>query len=168
MLKINRTLETMNICMPHIDNWKKLPKLCIKFNGFLCVEIQYEKTIVINELKANVEFFLINMLWRNYYRRYEWFVYELWRGWFLPFQWHKKFIEKLTYLINRHSEVFLGSWCSWEVQLLCNFIEIALRHGCSPVNLLHIFRTPFLKTPLCGCFLYLLFTKKRYLHFDKW
>ena len=22
-------------------------------------------------------------------------------------------------------------------------IEIALRHGCSPVNLLHIFRTPF-------------------------
>ena len=25
------------------------------------------------------------------------------------------------------------------------FIEIALRHGCSPVNLLHIFRTPFLK-----------------------
>ena len=31
------------------------------------------------------------------------------------------------------------------VQLLYNFIEIALRHGCFPVNLLHIFRTPFLK-----------------------
>ena len=29
--------------------------------------------------------------------------------------------------------------------LLCNFIEIALRHGCSPVNFLHIFRTPFPK-----------------------
>ena len=29
--------------------------------------------------------------------------------------------------------------------MLCNFIEIALRHGCSPVNLLHIFRTPFPK-----------------------
>ena len=29
------------------------------------------------------------------------------------------------------------------VKLLCNFIEIALRHGCSPVNLLHISRTPF-------------------------
>ena len=27
----------------------------------------------------------------------------------------------------------------------CDFIEIALRHGCSPVNLLHIFRTAFLK-----------------------
>ena len=26
-----------------------------------------------------------------------------------------------------------------------NFIEIALRHGCSPVNLLHIFRTLFTK-----------------------
>ena len=26
-----------------------------------------------------------------------------------------------------------------------NFIEITLRHGCSPVNLLHIFRTPFPK-----------------------
>ena len=24
-------------------------------------------------------------------------------------------------------------------------LQIALRHGCSPVNLLHIFRTPFLK-----------------------
>ena len=26
-----------------------------------------------------------------------------------------------------------------------NFIEIALRHGCSPVNLLHIFKIPFPK-----------------------
>ena len=31
------------------------------------------------------------------------------------------------------------------INLLCNFIEVTLRHGCSPVNLLHIFRTPFLK-----------------------
>ena len=30
-------------------------------------------------------------------------------------------------------------------KLLCNFIEVALRHGCSPVNVLHIFRTPFPK-----------------------
>ena len=29
------------------------------------------------------------------------------------------------------------------IKLLCNFIEIALRQGCSPVNLLYIFRTPF-------------------------
>ena len=31
------------------------------------------------------------------------------------------------------------------IKLLCNFIEITLRHGCSPVKLLHIFRTPFTK-----------------------
>ena len=31
------------------------------------------------------------------------------------------------------------------IKLLCNFIEITLRHGCSSVNLRHIFRTPFLK-----------------------
>ena len=30
-------------------------------------------------------------------------------------------------------------------KLLCNFIEITIRHGCSPVNLLYNFRTPFLK-----------------------
>ena len=38
------------------------------------------------------------------------------------------------------------------IKLLCNFIKIALRHGCSPVNLLHIFRTTFLRTPLEVCF----------------
>ena len=31
------------------------------------------------------------------------------------------------------------------IKLQSNFIEITLRHGCSPVNLLNIFRTPFLK-----------------------
>ena len=34
------------------------------------------------------------------------------------------------------------------IKLLCNFIEIALRHGCSSVNLMHIFRIPFLKVHL--------------------
>ena len=29
------------------------------------------------------------------------------------------------------------------IKLLCNFIDFALQHGCSFVNLLHIFRTPF-------------------------
>ena len=31
------------------------------------------------------------------------------------------------------------------IKLLSNFIEITLWHGCSPVNLLYIFRTPFTK-----------------------
>ena len=38
-----------------------------------------------------------------------------------------------------------------------NFIEITLRHGCSPVNLQHIFRTPFPRnTHLGDCFWLLL------------
>ena len=53
-------------------------------------------------------------------------------------------------------------------QLFCNFIEITLWHGCSPVNLPHIFRTSFPKntsgelllfsgTHICNCeFLVLL------------
>ena len=36
------------------------------------------------------------------------------------------------------------------IKLLCNFIEITLRHGCSPVNLLHIFRKPFYKNIYVG------------------
>ena len=35
------------------------------------------------------------------------------------------------------------------LKFLCNFIETTLRHGCSPVNLRHIFRTPFPKNTLC-------------------
>ena len=32
------------------------------------------------------------------------------------------------------------------IKLLCSFIEVTLRHGCSFVNLLHIFATPFSKS----------------------
>ena len=49
------------------------------------------------------------------------------------------------------------------IKILCNFIEITLRHGCSPVNLLYIFRTPFSKNTsgrlLLNCFV-------SYLKFD--
>ena len=31
------------------------------------------------------------------------------------------------------------------IKLQSNFVEITLRHGCSPLNLHHIFRTPFPK-----------------------
>ena len=41
------------------------------------------------------------------------------------------------------------------IKLLCNFIEITLRHGCSPVNLLHIFRTPFPKNTSGGLLVYI-------------
>ena len=36
-------------------------------------------------------------------------------------------------------------WSAISIKLLCNFIEIALRHRYSPVILLHIFRTSFPK-----------------------
>ena len=38
------------------------------------------------------------------------------------------------------------------IRLLWNFIEITLRHECSPVNLLYISEDFFLRTPLDGCF----------------
>ena len=44
---------------------------------------------------------------------------------------------------------------SHPIKLLCNFIEITLRHGCSPIHLLHIFRTPFLKNTSEWMLLYL-------------
>ena len=46
------------------------------------------------------------------------------------------------------------------IKLHSNFIEIAFRYGCSPVNLLHIFRTPFLKN--CSKGLLLKFAKSNY------
>ena len=61
---------------------------------------------------------------------------------------------------SRHSVVFLGKCflkiCSKftgerpfrsviSIKLQSNFTEIALRHGYSPINLLHIFRTSFRK-----------------------
>ena len=38
-------------------------------------------------------------------------------------------------------------------KLLCNFIEITLQHGYSSVNMLHVFRTPFLKNTYGGLLL---------------
>ena len=45
--------------------------------------------------------------------------------------------------------------CSENIQqvmqnMQSNFIETSLRHGCSPVNLLHISEHLFLRTPLMG------------------
>ena len=41
------------------------------------------------------------------------------------------------------------------IKLLCKFIKIVLRHGSSPVNLLHIFRIPFPKNTSGRLFLQL-------------
>ena len=42
------------------------------------------------------------------------------------------------------------------LKLQSNFIEITLRHGCSPVNLLHIFRTSFPKNSSGGLLMHIL------------
>ena len=39
------------------------------------------------------------------------------------------------------------------IKLLCNFIEITVRHGCSPVNFQHSFRTPLYKSTFGGLLL---------------
>ena len=56
--------------------------------------------------------------------------------------------------------------CQIEIstKLLCNFIEITLWHGFSPVNLPHIFRPHFLRTPLYGCFCGFFYISK-YINF---
>ena len=66
--------------------------------------------------------------------------------------------EQIPILRSSHSEVFLGKGvlkiysiftgehpcrCVIPIKMQSNLIEITLRHGCSPVNLLHIFKTPF-------------------------
>ena len=43
------------------------------------------------------------------------------------------------------------------VKLLCNFVEITLRHGCPPINLLHLSRTPFPRNTSRWLVLVLLF-----------
>ena len=42
------------------------------------------------------------------------------------------------------------------MKLQSDFIEITLRHGCSPVNLLHIFRTPFPKNASGGLLIFIV------------
>ena len=48
------------------------------------------------------------------------------------------------------------------IKLQSNFIEIVLRHGCSPINVQHIFRTPFPRNT-SGCLL--LYCGMRYVLF---
>ena len=43
--------------------------------------------------------------------------------------------------------------CVILIRLLCKFIEISLWHGSSPVNLLYIFRTPFVENTFGGLLL---------------
>ena len=80
----------------------------------------------------------------------------------------EEFKFKIKKCRSSSSEVFLGKgvlkicskftgehpcWSAISIKLLCNFIEIGLRHGCSPVNSLNIFRTSFPKSTSGGLLL---------------
>ena len=47
------------------------------------------------------------------------------------------------------------------IHLQSNFIKITLQHGCSPVNLLHIFRSPFPKNTSAGLLMFNLESQKQ-------
>ena len=76
---------------------------------------------------------------------------------------------------SSHPEVFFGKgvlkiWSKFigenpcqsviSIKLLCNFIEITRRPGCSPVNLLHIFRTLFPRNTSGGMLLSRAFSSR--------
>ena len=77
------------------------------------------------------------------------------------FKKKKKFRSRHPDLFLRKGVLKICSKFTWEhhcqsaisIKFLCNFLTIAFGLGVrSPVNLLHIFRTPFLRTALGGCF----------------
>ena len=78
---------------------------------------------------------------KNYTRNYDWniFIEEDGRE---DCSYSIKFFQLVIHPIfkSSHLKVFLE-----KSVLKSNFIEIAHRHGCSPVNLLYIFITPFTK-----------------------
>ena len=55
----------------------------------------------------------------------------------------EKVVLKICSKIYRRTP--FPKWSVISIKLLCNVIEIALWHGCSPVNVLHILRLPFPK-----------------------
>ena len=94
-----------------------------------------------------------------------WYIVTAYRSFVQNYHWRSIALQhQLNFLCGivtdaaKHGEVFLRKSvlkiCSKftgehpcrsliSIKLQSNFIEIALRHGCSPANLLHIFRTPF-------------------------
>ena len=52
------------------------------------------------------------------------------------------------------------------IKLLCNFSEITLRHGCSPLNFPHIFRTTFRRNTSEWLLPYVIATAECQLHYE--
>ena len=68
----------------------------------------------------------------------------------------KKYLQYLVLtepICSFHQQVIRSSLAVFDFSKVASqLIEIALRYGRSPVNLLHIFRTTFPKNTLGGCF----------------
>ena len=131
-----------------------------------CVSVlfRYQFLTVFSCCNICVDFGTVFIFWSSFCFIGEWkFIYKLRNpvqtSWALYTEfsrifWHHELCR------SSDPEVFLGKGvlkiCSKftgehprrnviSIKLLCNFIDIKLRHGCSPVNLLHVFKTPFLK-----------------------
>ena len=81
-------------------------------------------------------------------------------GFYLNFNFLQFVVRILLKCRSSHPEVFLGkvvlkicSKFTGEHPCRSAIFEISLRHGCSPVNLLHIFRTTFFKNTSEGLLL---------------
>ena len=74
----------------------------------------------------------------NQHSRRHWKLFERFRSSPSEVLLEKGVLEICSKFIGEHP-----CQCAISINLLCNFIEITLRHECSPVNLLHIFRAPF-------------------------
>ena len=74
--------------------------------------------------------------------------------------WKQPFIGVLIKKFSENSDKII-------IIIICNFIEITLRHACSPVNMLYIFKTPFPRNTSGRLLLNTLFTIKmsaKWLH----
>ena len=104
-----------------------------------------------------IRIFFCILIWDKYKRKYS--INHL-SGWWKSSSLKKIYLNNISIFKSIHPEVFLEKTvpkiCSKllgehpcrsaiSIKLLRKFIEIILSYGCSPVNLLHIFRTPFPK-----------------------
>ena len=62
--------------------------------------------------------------------------------------WEKVFLKICSKFMREHP-----CWSVISIKLFCNFTKITFQHGCSPVNLQHIFRTHFPNSYSGGMFL---------------
>ena len=80
---------------------------------------------------------------------------------YLYYEWHPQKQPSIGALRKKCSENMQPIYrrspmpkCDFNKVAYCSLTEIALRHGCSPINLLHMFRAPFYKNTYRGLLLH--------------